>query len=478
MNDDELRVMYQLCNRIWTDEVFPDEWKKAIIVPLHKKKDKLDCNNYRGISLLCHSSKIFTSILLDRIRTKTDEILSEEQAGFRASRSTIDQIFTLRQLSEKYSDFSRDLFVCYVDFRKAFDSIWRKGLWKVLRSMGYPEKIVRLLEKLYSGTFSAVRVGADITEWFETVVGVLQGCILSPILFNIFLEIIMARALCDLEVGAAINGYLINNLRFADDIAATTESEKDLQQLVDGIVSESARMGMSVNVEKTEVQHIGPHKRDVGISIGNRTLKQVEEFVYLGGTISEDASTDQDTKRRIGLACGVMQNLNAIWKAKDITRKTKVKVYESLVCSVLLYNSETWTLKEATKKKLQVFEMGCLRKIKGVTRRDKIRNADIRKELGITTDIVQKIQARRLRYYGHVVRMKAERLPNIALFGRVHGKRTRGRPKKRWLDNIREDTEEMGISMVEACRLAASDRGRWRSSIQRLSERGLPSPRH
>ena len=122
--------------------------------------------------------------------------------------------------------------------------------------------------------------------------------------------------------------------------------------------------------------------------------------------------------------------------------------------------------------------MGCLRKIKGVTRRDKIRNADIRKELGITTDIVQKIQARRLRYYGHVVRMKAERLPNIALFGRVHGKRTRGRPRKRWLDNIREDIEEMGISMVEACRLAASDRDRWRSSIQRLSERGLPSPRH
>mgnify|MGYP003519696127 CR=1 FL=1 len=123
MNDDGLRIMYQLCNRIWTDEVFPDEWKKAIIVPLHKKKDKLDCNNYRGISLLCHSSKIFTSILLDRITTKTDEILSEEQAGFRASRSTIDQIFTLRQMSEKYSDFSRDLFACYVDFRKAFDSI-------------------------------------------------------------------------------------------------------------------------------------------------------------------------------------------------------------------------------------------------------------------------------------------------------------------------------------------------------------------
>ncbi len=135
-------------------------------------------------------------------------------------------------------------------------------------------------------------------------------------------------------------------------------------------------------------------------------------------------------------------------------------------------------MKEAAKKKLRVFEMGCLRKIKGVTRRDKIRNVDIRKELGITTDIVQKIQARRLRYYGHVTRMQAERLPNIALFGRVHGKRKRGRPQERWIDNIREDAEEMGLNMVEACRLAASDRNRWRSSVLRLSERGLPSPRH
>ena len=122
--------------------------------------------------------------------------------------------------------------------------------------------------------------------------------------------------------------------------------------------------------------------------------------------------------------------------------------------------------------------MGCLRKIKGVTRRDKIRNVDIKKELGITNDIVQKIQARRLWYYGHVVRMKAERLPNIALFGRVHGKRKRGRPKKRWIDNIREDVEEMGLNMVEACRLASSDRDRWRNSVWRLSERGSPSPRH
>ena len=467
-----MQVIFKLCKRIWDEEVFPKEWKRAIIVPVYKKKDKLDCNNYRGISLLCHSSKIMTTIIMERIKKRTEEILSEEQAGFRTSRSTIDQIFTLRQLAEKYSDFSKDLFVCYVDFKKAFDSVWREGLWKVMRRLGYPEKIVRILESLYRGTFSAVRVGADVSEWFETIVGVLQGCMLSPILFNIFLEVIMAQSLDKINTGAVMNGRIINNLRFADDIAVLAEKEVDLQGMVNRIATESTRMGMKINTGKTEVQHIGLPKCNAAITIDKDDLKQVEEFVYLGGNMSEDATTTQDLKRRVGLACGAMQKLCPIWKAKDIRVSTKLRVYEALVLSILMYNSETWTLREEDKNRLRVFEMNCLRKIKGVTRRDRIRNTDIRSEMGMEVDVVQKIQKRRLRYYGHVVRMKPERLPNVALFGHVHGKRKRGRPRKRWFNNLEQDAEEMGMTMVEACRLAASDRNAWRDAVGRLSERG------
>ena len=93
----------------------------------------MDCNNYRGVSLLCHCSKVFSSVILQRIKKRTEEILSEAQAGFRVGRGTVDQIFTLRQLAEKYEEYGKNLFVCYVDFRKAFDSVWRKGLWKIMR---------------------------------------------------------------------------------------------------------------------------------------------------------------------------------------------------------------------------------------------------------------------------------------------------------------------------------------------------------
>jgi len=246
--------------------------------------------------------------------------------------------------------------------------------------------------------------------------------------------------------------------------------------MVDNIVKESTTMGMAVNVGKTEVQHIGSQRKEVTIKIEDHDLNQVKEFVYLGGTISDDATTDNDIQRRIGLACGVMQSLNPVWKSKEISRGTKAKLYEALVLSVLLYNSETWTLKEEANKKLRVFEMNCLRKIKGVTRRDRIRNIDIKAELSIDIDIIQRIQRKRLKYFEHVVRMKSDRYPNIALFGNVHGARKRGRPRKRWFKNLEEDLEQMGMDIVEACRTAASDREKWRKSVLRLSMRGFPSP--
>jgi exonuclease III len=471
-----LEVLHAFLQCVWTEESVPAEWKRAIIIPLHKKKDKMDCNNYRGISLLCHSSKIYTSIVLHRLRKRTDEILSEEQAGFRAGRSTIDQIYTLRQLAEKCTEFNKDMYICYIDFKKAFDSIWRAGLWRVMRSMNYPEKIVRILENMYEGTFSAVRIKGELTDWFETVVGVLQGCVLSPLLFNVFLEAIMARALISNEEGITIGGTLINNLRFADDIAALSESENGLQNTVESIDEESKKMGMKVNVEKTEVQFIGKRERTINIEIQKKALTQSKEFVYLGGTISNDDMPGNDIKRRIGIAYGAMQKLTRIWKSKNITLKTKVKVYEALVLSVIQYNSETWTMKKENVERLKVFEMACLRRIAGISRRDRIRNTDIRQRLGITVDLAQKVQKRRLKYFGHVERMGAERYPHIVLHGRISGVRSRGRPRKRWLDNVEQDCNQRGKTLIEATRVAR-DRAEWRVFVSRQPSRALASPR-
>ena len=170
-------------------------------------------------------------------------------------------------------------------------------------------------------------------------------------------------------------------------------------------------------------------------SIRGVTLKQSTDFVYLGGKISDSADLSADIARRIGLATGVARSLAAIWKSKVIAVATKIRLYNTSVLPVLLYNAETWTMKEKLNRKLLVFEMTVLRCIAGVTRRDRRRNTYFRLELGVTRDVVNHIRAKRLSYFGHVARRQSSRIPNIMMYGRVQGRRPVGRPKKRWLDN-------------------------------------------
>ena len=135
-----------------------------------RTKDKLDCGNYRGISLLSHAGKIITTIIQRRISKRAEEVISESQARFRPGRSTVDQLFTLRQIAEQILDKDRELYCCYLDFENSFDSVWQEGVWKALRFFGFPQKIINLLQALYSNSLSAVRVNGDVTEWFRTTV--------------------------------------------------------------------------------------------------------------------------------------------------------------------------------------------------------------------------------------------------------------------------------------------------------------------
>jgi hypothetical protein len=139
--------------------------KTSIILPIFKKKDKLVCDNYRGISHVSHVEKLVATIILKRIGPRT-----EPQAGFTPGRSTVDQLFSLRLQTGKYQEFDKDLHLCYVDFQKAFDSVWRKGLRQIMRHLGYDREVIRILENLYSETKSAVRTGSKeaVSSWFET----------------------------------------------------------------------------------------------------------------------------------------------------------------------------------------------------------------------------------------------------------------------------------------------------------------------
>ena len=294
-------------------------------------------------------------------------------------------------------------------------------------------------------------------------------------MFNILLELVISLAIQDLDIGIKLQGMTINNLRFADDIVLMTNSEEDLQSLVSKVHTVSKRFGLKINIGKTEVQMISKESQPLSVYIEEEKLKQVQTFTYLGGVISENSTSSDDIKRRIGLAMGGMQKLSTIWKSKEITPETKMELYRVLILSIATYGSECWTLKKKDEHRLLVFEMSCLRRILGVSRRDKLRNTSIRESTNCQISIVEKIKAKQLFYFGHIIRMSNERYPKLAVEGRIEGQRPRGRPPKRWLDNIKTSCQEIGITSVCEARRLVPNRKIWIFMVKRLLAPRIPT---
>ena len=188
--------------------------------------------------------------LAKQVEASGRKVIAEEQAGFRPGRSTTEQIFNLRILCERYLQDQQDLFNVFVDFKKAFDRAWHAALWSTTKLYKINANLIKVTESLYSKASSAVYYNGSGGEWFMTTVGVRQRCLLSPTLFNIFLEKIMTDALGDHEGSVSIGGRKITNLRFADDIDALAGKEEELVKLVNHLDKAATTYGMDINAEK------------------------------------------------------------------------------------------------------------------------------------------------------------------------------------------------------------------------------------
>ena len=171
-------------------------------------------------------------IILNRLKPQAEKIIAEEQAGFRAGRSTTEQISNLRILCEKYPQHQQDLYHVFIDSKKAFDRVWHAALWVTMKKYNISTNLIQVIKKLYDKATSAVLFNSSIGNWFRTTVRARQGCLLSSTFFNTFLERIMTDALDDQEGSVSIGGRTITNLHFADDIDGLAGEEEELANLV------------------------------------------------------------------------------------------------------------------------------------------------------------------------------------------------------------------------------------------------------
>jgi hypothetical protein len=318
-----------------------------------------------------------------------------------------------------------------------------------------------LLQKIYGKSRSAVRIGMDLGEWFQTSIGTRQGDPLSPLLFIAYLERIMDQTTLK-NYGINVSGTVINNLRFADDIDLLSEDHISLQDQIEQVTKSAEEGGLMVNIKKTKTMVFGDKTIDQQMEINGEKVENVEEFEYLGSLLTWDNSCSKEIRRRINKTTGAMASMKHMWNTGKLTVESKIKLLTTCVFSVLLYASETWTLKEGDKQKLLAFEMRCYRRILRIHWSDMIRNVDIRKQIGAHETIIDIIKKRKLRLFGHICRMDDDRLLKHIVFSRINGKSRRGRPCREWLDDI---TDWCGKSCQDLVHLAQS-RYQWKNLIR------------
>jgi len=485
--------LHQLILKVWSEEDVPQDWRDASIVPIFKKGSRMDCGNYRGISLLSIAGKILSRILLNRLNTYiAPAVLPESQCGFRSGRGTMDMIFCLRQTQEKCIEQNMPLYAVFIDFTKAFDTVSRDGLWRVLAKFGCPAKFINIIRSFHDGMKALVAQGENHSKEFDVSNGVKQGCVLAPTLFSLYLSAMLEVAFEDSSDGVFIQSRhdadlfnishfkaktktcqkIVREMLFADDSALVAHDAETMQRLVDRFSKAAEQFSLKINIKKTEclfqpVKNLTAAQTPSDILVQNKNLVQTKNFVYLGSTISDSARIDSEITFRMGKASAAYAKLRErLWDNHHVSIRVKCRVYRAVVLSALLYGAETWTIYRSQVKKLHGYMMRHLRGILKISWKDKVTNEEIYRRTGLSP-IADLLIERNLRWTGHIQRMGTERLPRQLLYSQLClGVRNQGRPRLRFKDVVKRNLKWRDIK-PDSWKSIAGDRPAWRARIQR-----------
>ena len=463
-----------------------DDWKDAVIVPIPKKGELRNCNNWRGISLLDVAGKVFGRVIQVRLQAIAEDILPDSQCGFRKGRGCTDMIFTARQLVEKCREHNDVLFILFVDLQKAYDSVPRSALWSVLERYGVPPTMLSIIKSFHSGMQAVVRVGGTTTERISVNNGLTQGCTLAPSLFNIYFSAMVAywRARCpeagvtvkykhgrrlvgDRTARSRLDRIRITGSQFADDAALYSASRSAFESATQKFIEAASKWGLNVSIHKTKGMsinnHLVPEDTQPVRTVGG-PIEMVHDFTYLESNITVDGEIKDEVKCRIGKAAkafGCLQR--SIFQNRSFSTETKQRVYRATVLSVLLYGAETWTTKTESMRQLNGFHNRCVRTIMGITKyqqwKEKITSKRLAAAFGMEETMTHLLMKHRLRWLGHLARMEPFRMPKQLLFGELEKKRPSHGTKRRWRDVVAADIKAAGMS--EDWYEVAHDRRAW-----------------
>ncbi|KAL6491468.1 hypothetical protein MHYP_G00018130 [Metynnis hypsauchen] len=370
-------ILYPLLQKIWEQEKVPADWKLGYLVKLPKKGDLSQCGNWRGIMLLSIPSKVLTRIILERLKKALDQRLRSEQAGFRQDRSCTDHIATLRIIIEQSIEWQSPLYTTFVDFEKAFDSIDRETIWKLMQYYGIPPKLISIIQQLYEDSSCQIMHNGKLTNPFTVKTGVRQDCMLSPTIFLIVMDWIMRRTTEGNNTGIQWTfTKQLEDLDFVDDVSLLSHKQQHAQSKLARLAEEAEKTSLKINTRKTEVMRLN-NKQERPLQLQGEDLKETDHFIYLGSVVNTDGGADEDVRSRINKARLAFNTLRPIWNSKALSQRSKIRIFNTNVKAFLLYGSETWQVTNTISNKLHIFINKCLRHILNIRWPEKISNTEL-----------------------------------------------------------------------------------------------------
>lgn len=450
-----------LYNKCINEGTIPKEWKLGYMSSIHKKGDPRNCGNYRGITVTSTFSRVYGRVLRELIEEEYSNQDAEEQSGFRAGRSCTDNLFCLKQIMEKKINTGRSIHLLFIDLAKAYDNVPVSMLWEAMEETNINNVIIKTIQELYKDTTIKIKTGERLSKGFTVTKGLKQGCCLSPTLFKIYIEYALKnwKKKCS-GMGIQINDKIIYTLQFADDQVLLAQDKEDLEYMTRKIKEEYEKAGLSMNVKKTRYLCVGEEAVDLDLENGEK-IAVCDHYKYLGVRIEKDGRDEKEIRERIGQGRRAIKRLNGIWWNKEISKRRKYNIYNTIVKSIVLYGAEVWRWNEADKRRVAALEMDALRRSCRISRMERIPNERIKQLMEVKETIVENVEKKQLIWYGHVRRMGEDRLPRATMEWIPPERRKRGRPRTTWGNIIRKAMSERNLQ-DEHCQ----DRQRWRKSLE------------
>ena len=377
----------KLFNDVFKSGIIPESWKTSVIVPIPKTGDLKDPNNWRGIALIDCGCKILTKIITNRIYSELENInfFISEQIGFREKQEAIQHSVTLVEFINGRMNQDLETFVAFVDIRKAYDSVHHGALMHKLAKAGIHGRSLKFFKSLYKDSKCKILIDGNLTDSIDYQCGVRQGCVSSPMLFDIFVND-MLDEMKDYNLGVEIEFYDVMNrklfdlvqkgkeqdwigvqntnpkrvtscftgLLFADDLCLVANNQETLQKQLNFLSSWSDKYGLTFGISKCGVLRFpGPVPQNINFKLQNQIIPNLREYRYLGTIIDDKLSFESELNQRIKALTLSLNILRSVVNIRSLNLKSIINLIKAKCLPAALWGCEVWTRTEQQLYKLQ-----------------------------------------------------------------------------------------------------------------------------